>query len=177
MGGSAQSCRGCRDSAMRHHGLEVLKVSEPKRHHIIPASYLEGFRDPDPENGSSIRVWVYRIPQEHGPFLVSPTNVAVEKFFNTFELDTGERNYSAEVFLADEIDVFIRHWRELPTAQLDTLPLQDRADIANYVTHLWLRTQHTRDQFVEFIASIEDPHLADEQQQELNRVFKRSLRE
>ena len=69
--------------------------SQPKRHHLIPRFYLDGFRDMSKDTGKKARVWMYRAGRDE-PLLVNPSNVRVETHFYSTVSESGKFDASPE---------------------------------------------------------------------------------
>lgn len=122
-------------AAELHFDANRLKISKnmgknPKRHHFLPKSYLEGFS----RDGY---VWLYdRERREYRR--QQPLNTAVIGNFYVFENTRGEKDYSLETFFSK-----IEGNAKLATEKLDagnTLLPEDRLHLAYFISLLMVRS-------------------------------------
>ncbi len=67
-------------------------MSNPKRHHYLPVSYLNRFTTEGTEQG---KLWVYDIKQRQFR-IQTPHNTGVQSYYNAVLQDDGTRNYEIE---------------------------------------------------------------------------------
>lgn len=114
-------------------------MSEPRKHHRVPKTYLANFTDP------AGRVWVYD-PRSDGPRNMAPVNVSVETDLYSVIRPDGSPDTTVERALGDienaGAPVLARVVQG--TTTLHQLDGQDRYDFAALVASIYLRSDSLR---------------------------------
>ena len=127
-------------------------MSEPKRHHYLPQSYLSRFADPATATRKKPQVWVWSLRDQTWR-LTSVANVAVERDLYTMTDETGKPNRELESVLADlegKVDAIVRE-KIVPQKELSE---EDRAHLAVFIGTLRTRIPAQHDNFGGFMNSV-----------------------